>query len=109
MIATRSPGSMPLRHQPVREARGVLGDLAVAQDLVAAVGLDDDDGRPIAVDMPVDAFVRDVQPLAVAVEQLPQPGGREMRLGIGVARVGREARHGGRRSAKSAVVVQKNL
>jgi hypothetical protein len=56
------------------EARRILGDLPIAQDLVA-VGMDDDHRRSIALDMPVDAFVGDVQRRAIAVEQLPQPGG----------------------------------
>ena len=48
--------------------------------LVAPVGMGDANGDAVRIGgVPVDALVRDVQPLAIAVEQLPQPRGREVR------------------------------
>ena len=41
----------------------------------------------------VDALVRDVQPLAIAIEQVPEPRGCEVALCIRVARVVGKKRH----------------
>jgi hypothetical protein len=43
------------------------------------------DALPIT-GVPVDAFVADVQPVAIAVEQLPEPLRREVPLRVRVAR-----------------------
>ena len=41
----------------------------------------------------VDALVRDVQPLAIAIEQVPKPRGRKVALSVRVACVVGEQRH----------------
>ena len=74
------------------EARRILGDPAEAQHLLAAVGADDDHGRM----RPARRAGRCIRArcsacCAVAVEQLPQPVARELRLGVGVARDSRSA------------------
>ena len=54
--------------------------------LVAAVGMGDahrDTSGHVGV--PIDAFMRDVQPVAIAIEQVPQLAGREVLLGVGMA------------------------
>ena len=86
-------GRHALGGEVVGEPRRRIRQLAKTQDLIASVGMGDDDGRVRLAGMPVDAFVRDVQTLAIAVEQLPQLGGGKMRLGIRKARVLRQAGH----------------
>src|SRR5258708_32879533 len=77
------------------EARGVAGDPPEAQHLVVAVGMDHDHRRMRLAGMTVDTLVRDVQPLAIAVEEFPEPARGKMRLGVRVARVLRQLGHGG--------------
>ncbi len=69
----------------VGEAGRAFGDAAKAQRLVVAAGPHQDDGGPVAVDMAVDALVRDVHPLPVAVEERPQPFARAVRLCVPIA------------------------
>ena len=87
-------GRHALRGQVVRELRRLARDVGEGEQLVAAVGVREDHRGPVAVDVPVDAFVRDVERVAVAVEQLPQLVRRPVRLGIGVGRVFGEFGHG---------------
>ena len=58
------------------------------------IGMRDADGNAVRIPrMPVDAFVRDVQSLAIAVEQFPQPRRREVALRVRIAGVIGEQRH----------------
>src|SRR5438105_14593702 len=77
------------------EARRIVGDLPEAQHLVVAVGVDHDHRRVRLADMTIDALVRDVQPLAIAVEEFPELFRGKMRLGVRVAGVTRQPGHGG--------------
>ena len=60
----------------MREPGRFVRDVGEGERLVAAIGVRQDDGRTVAVDVAVDALVGDVELLAVAVEELPQLGGR---------------------------------
>ena len=54
----------------------------------------DSDGDAMRIGgVTIDAFVRDVQPLAIAVEQVPKPRGREVSLSVGIACVVGQQRH----------------
>ena len=80
--------------EPVGTARRFVGDGSEADRLVMPVGMRDADRDAVRISrMPVDAFVRDVQPLAIAVEQFPQPRGCEVALRIRIAGVIGEQRH----------------
>jgi hypothetical protein len=77
----------------VREPGRLAGDVGEGDRLVATVGIREDHRGSIPGDVPVDALVRDVEPLAVAVEQLPQLVRRPMLLRVRVRRVFGEFRH----------------
>ena len=64
----------------------------------------DDYRRTVLSDVTVDAFVRDVEARAVAIEQLPELVGRKMRLRIRVAREVRQPRHAGHHGECRAIV-----
>ena len=83
-------------HEPVREAatsRARARAKVSASSRPSACARMHRDPRGVRR-MPVDALVRDVEPLALAVEQLPQLVGREMLLRVGVRRVVGERGHG---------------
>jgi hypothetical protein len=87
-------GGHAVRSQVVREPRRLARDVGERDRLVAAVGVRQDHGRPIAVDMAVDALVRDVQRVAGPVEQFPQLFGRPELGRVRVRRVVGELEHG---------------
>jgi hypothetical protein len=73
------------------KARRLLGELAEAEGLVAPVRMRDAHRYATRVrGVPVEALVADVEPLAPAVEQLPQTRRREVALRVRVARIIRE-------------------
>jgi hypothetical protein len=54
----------------------------------------DADGNAMPVGgVTVDAFVRDIQPLAIAIEQVPEPRRCKLALSIGIAGEVGEQRH----------------
>ena len=78
-----------VRIEPVGELRGSRRRSASKLRISsAAVRMGDAHRRAArAIGVAGDAFVRDVEVLAIAVEQLPQRGRIGMRLGIGIARI----------------------
>ena len=94
------------RGEEVGEPRRPLGQIAEADDLVAPVGVRDAHGHAARGGVPVHALVRDVERRAVAVEQLPERGRREVAVGVGVARVvGQSAHRGvGRRRRRCSAI-----
>ena len=80
--------------EPVREPGGTSGNRVEAQDLVMPIGMRDPHrGAARAVGMPGDAFVRDVEVVAIAVEQVPQRLARGMGLRVGIAGIVGQLRH----------------
>ena len=90
MMATRSPRSHTLGGEPMREAGRPRGQFGKADRLVRPVGVGDTQRHPARHGVAIDALVPDIQMLAVAVEQLPKPRGREQTLGVGIRRVMRQ-------------------
>jgi hypothetical protein len=79
------------------EARGALGDRVETQALVCAAGMRDADRDAAgAVGVTDDAFLRDVEVLAIAVEQGPARLRVGMRLSVSVQLVVGEFRLAGR-------------
>ena len=79
------------RDEIMRDARRQVRELPESERLVAAVVAGDAHRDPRRVArMPVDALVREVQPVAAAVEQIPQPRHGKMALRVGEACVGRQ-------------------
>jgi hypothetical protein len=77
----------------VGKAGRSFGDPPEAQGLVLAVGPNEDHGRVVAIDMPIDALVRDVHALGVAIEKRPQAGAAAARLRIRIGSELRQFRH----------------
>ena len=71
----------PSRHQPVGEAPGEIGELGELNMLGMAVGKLDAHRRAARA-MAIQAFMRQVHRLGIAVEQLPKPIPREIRCGF---------------------------
>jgi hypothetical protein len=71
------------------------------ESFVAAVCADDAHRDPVGR-MPVDALVRDVQPLPVAVEELPEPRGRAEPLGVRIGDVVGQRGHALAHTSKGA-------
>jgi len=76
------------------ERRGVRRELRVRDDLVLPARMHHHQGIAAGGRMPVHALVGDVEALAMSIEKLPQPVGREVGLGIRVKRVVGESLHG---------------
>ena len=79
--------------EPVREAGRPRGQLGKADRLVGPVGVGNTQRHPARHGVAIDALVPDIQMLAVAVEQIPKPRGREQTLGVGIRRVMRQITH----------------
>ena len=78
-----------------RRAHLIASRRAFSVGIVATVGVRQDHRCSVPVDMPVDALVRDIEPLPIAVEQLPQFVRRPMLLRVSVGGVIGEFCHGG--------------
>ena len=94
MIATRSPGITPCAASQCAKPRRRCRQLGKADRFVVSLGMSDTQRDPVAAHVPVHALPADVQPIPAAVEQLPQPRGREMALGVGIRGVVGQLRHG---------------
>ena len=76
------------------EACGTCRNCIEAENFIAAIGVGDaDGGAAAAIGVAGDAFMRDVEMIAVAVEQTPGRVGRRMRLRIGIATIVGEFGH----------------
>ena len=69
----------------MRKARRVSRNLAKAEKFVGLTRANHDHRRAVAAGMSVDALVSDVEPLPVAVEQVPQRIFGAVLLRVGVA------------------------
>jgi hypothetical protein len=78
----------------MRIARRLLGDGAEGDRFVVPVGMSDANGGAAWIGLiTIDALVCYIQPIAVAVEQLPQPRGHKLAECVRVACVVGKQRH----------------